>query len=89
MGVGGVGPRIGGGLVRLAGRQVAWERSERDVSHPVIPAPARLDPGHGGNVFRPGMRIISSADQVAPIVERFCTGYNGMAAIWRPGPRLF
>lgn len=47
------------------------------MSHPVIPAPARSDPGAGRFALRPGTRIAFIAAEVEPIVERFCS------EIWR------
>jgi hexosaminidase len=42
------------------------------VSHPVIPAPVRFDPGPGRFAWRPDTRISWADPAVAPLVERFC-----------------
>jgi uncharacterized protein len=43
------------------------------MSHPVIPAPVRFDPGAGRFALRPGTRIAYTAAEVEPIAERFCS----------------
>jgi hexosaminidase len=43
------------------------------MTHPVIPAPIRFDPGAGRFRFRADTRIAYTAPAVAPIVERFCS----------------
>jgi len=61
------------------------------MSHPVIPAPVRFDPGAGRFALRPGTRIAYTAAEVEPIAERFCselrrrTGLRVAAMAGRPG----
>jgi hexosaminidase len=61
------------------------------MSHPVIPAPVRFDPGAGRFALRPGTRIAYTAAEVQPIAERFCselrrrTGLRVAAMAGRPG----
>ncbi|MGH9291057.1 MAG: glycoside hydrolase family 20 zincin-like fold domain-containing protein [Acidimicrobiales bacterium] len=43
------------------------------MSHPVIPSPAQFEGGGREFVLRSGTRIIYTACEVAPIVERFCS----------------
>jgi hexosaminidase len=62
------------------------------MTHPVIPAPIRFDPGAGRFPFRADTRIAYTAPAVAPIVERFCsevrrrTGLSVTPMAGHPGP---
>jgi hexosaminidase len=62
------------------------------MSHPVIPAPVRFDPGAGRFAWRPDTRIAYTAAEVAPLVERFCselrrrTGLRAVPMAGHPGP---
>jgi hypothetical protein len=46
------------------GHHVLRELTQREMSHPVIPAPAGFDAGEGVFVFRPGVRVAYTAIEV-------------------------
>src|SRR5215469_12554283 len=52
--------------------------------HPVIPAPLRFDRGQGEFIFRPGTAIRYFATELAPIVERFCSGVSRRTGLHVP-----
>src|SRR5215831_2153039 len=61
------------------GQLTPGEAEPREMSHPVIPAPARFDSTEGRFALRPGTTIgyaasaASAAPVVAALVERFCS----------------
>jgi len=62
------------------------------LSHPVIPAPARVDGDEIRVTLRPGTRIACAAAELVPIAERFCaelgrrTGLRVTPTAGSPGP---
>jgi hexosaminidase len=62
------------------------------MSHPVIPAPVRFDPGPGRFALRPDTTVACTAPAAAPVVERFCaeirrrTGLRVAPLIGHPEP---